>query len=113
MFISDDSTLLFFDGAKLLITGTSDSVTIQASNGEAVMTAAATSMFAPVLSTFNQIGGGVPIQVGNVANQTAGEDMIANAVAKGLAMMPAPVVSVKEITTTQNRVRVIEKVAKI
>lgn len=94
-------------------TGTSDSVTIQASNGEAVMTAAATSMFAPVLSTFNQIGGGVPIQVGNVANQTAGEDMIANAVAKGVAMMPAPVVSVKEITTTQNRVRVIEKVAKI
>lgn len=38
-------------------TGTSDSVPAQLSNGESVMTARATSMFAPILSSFNQMGG--------------------------------------------------------
>lgn len=41
--------------------GTSDSIPAMLSNGESVMTAAATSMFAPLLSAFNQIGGGIPI----------------------------------------------------
>ena len=94
-------------------TGTSDSVTIQASNGESVMTAAATSMFAPLLSTVNQIGGGVPIQVSQSANSAAGEDMLAKAFAKGLQSMPRPVVSVQEITEVSGRVRVIEDLSKV
>lgn len=94
-------------------TGTSDDVTIQASNGESVMTAKATSMFAPLLSTVNQIGGGVPIQVSQSANSAAGEDMLARAFAKGLQSMPSPVVSVQEITDVSNRVRVIEDLSTI
>lgn len=94
-------------------TGTSDDVTIQASNGESVMTAKATSMFAPLLSTVNQIGGGVPIQVSQSANSAAGEDMLAKAFAKGLQAMPSPVVSVQEITDASNRVRVIESLSKV
>lgn len=94
-------------------TGTSDDVTIQASNGESVMTAKATSMFAPLLSTVNQIGGGVPIQVSQSANSAAGEDMLARAFAKGLQSMPNPVVSVQEITDVSNRVRIIENLSTI
>lgn len=94
-------------------TGTSDDVTIQASNGESVMTARATSMFTPLLSTMNQIGGGVPIQATQSANSAAGEDMLARAFAKGLQSMPNPVVSVQEITDASNRVRVIESLSKV
>ena len=43
-------------------TGTSDSIPAMLSNGESVMTARTTSMFAPILSSFNQMGGGVPIR---------------------------------------------------
>jgi hypothetical protein len=39
--------------------GTSDSIPARLSNGEAVMTAQAVSMFGPVLSQMNQAGGGV------------------------------------------------------
>ena len=94
-------------------TGTSDDVTIQASNGESVMTARATSLFTPLLSTMNQIGGGVPIQATQSANSAAGEDMLARAFAKGLQSMPSPVVSVQEITDVSNRVRVIENLSTI
>ena len=94
-------------------TGTSDDVTIQASNGESVMTARATSLFTPLLSTMNQIGGGVPIQATQSANSAAGEDMLARAFAKGLQSMPNPVVSVQEITDASNRVRVIESLSKV
>ena len=37
-------------------TNTSDSIPARLSNGESVMTAKATSMFAPILSAFNQLG---------------------------------------------------------
>ena len=71
-------------------TGTSDSIPAQLSNGESVITAKATSMFAPILSSFNMMGGGVPINVTATNNQTLGEDMLARAVAKGMMMAPAP-----------------------
>ena len=51
-------------------TGTSDSIPAMLSNGESVMTARTTSMFAPILSSFNQMGGGVPISVAESSNQT-------------------------------------------
>jgi hypothetical protein len=41
-------------------TGTSDSVNAKLSNGEAVINAKSTSMFKPLLSAINQMGGGVP-----------------------------------------------------
>lgn len=93
-------------------TGTSDSINAKLSNGESVLTAQATSMFAPALSAFNQIGGGVPIYGQNQQSQI-GEEFLANAVARGMQMAPRPVVSVEEITTVRNRVETIEKLGTI
>lgn len=90
-------------------TGTSDSIPAQLSNGESVITAKATSMFAPILSSFNMMGGSVPINVTATNNQTLGEDMLARAVAKGMMMAPAPVVSVEEFTSVANRIKYIEE----
>ena len=42
-------------------TGTSDSINARLSNGESVINAKSTSMFAPMLSAINQAGGGVAI----------------------------------------------------
>lgn len=92
--------------------GTSDSVPAKLSNGESVLTAAATSMFAPALSAFNQIGGGVPIYGGS-PQQQVGEEYLANAVARGMAMAPRPVVSVEEITTVKNRVETLERIGSV
>lgn len=93
--------------------GTSDSIPAMLSNGESVMTAAATSMFAPLLSAFNQMGGGIPINVTASSNQALGEDMLAKAVAKGMMMAPAPVVSVEEFTSVANRVKYVENLGSI
>lgn len=93
--------------------GTSDSVPAMLSNGESVLTAAATSMFAPLLSSFNQIGGGVPINVTESSNQALGEDMLARAVAKGVMMAPPPVVSVEEFTSVANRVKYVENLGDV
>ena len=93
-------------------TGTSDQVPIQASNGESVMTAAATSMFSPALSALNQLGGGVPIVVQSPAQQQ-GEEFLAAAVAKGMRLAPRPVVTVEEINRVQERVDVIERIGGI
>ena len=93
-------------------TGTSDSITARVSNGESVITANATTLFSPVLSALNQLGGGVPIIAANPQTQL-GEDMLAAAVAKGMALAPRPVVSVQEINSVQHRVEVIESIASI
>lgn len=93
-------------------TGTSDSIHAQLSNGESVMTANATSMFAPILSSFNQMGGGVPITVSETSNQAMGEDMLARAFAKGVKNI-RPVVSVSEINEVTSRVEVLENLGNI
>lgn len=93
-------------------TGTSDSIPARLSNGESVMTAKATSMFSPLLSTFNQLGGGVPITI-NTSSASVGEDFLAAAVAKGFMMCPAPVVSVEEISRVQKRVKTIQNISRI
>lgn len=101
-----------------LVTGpgseTSDSIPAQLSNGESVLTASATRMFAPALSAFNQIGGGVPIvSSANGGGQQIGEEFLARAVARGMAAAPRPVVSVEEINKTRGRVETIEHMATI
>lgn len=93
-------------------TGTSDSIPAQLSNGESVMTARATSMFAPILSSFNQMGGGVPINVTQTSSQALGEDMLARAFAKGVQAI-RPVVSVEEINRVSNRVKVLENLGDV
>lgn len=89
--------------------GTSDSIPARLSNGESVLNARATSMFAPILSPLNQMGGGVPIIAGQTANQVQGEDMLARAFAKGMADADIRV-GVDEITRVQNRVKVVENI---
>lgn len=92
-------------------TATSDSIPAMLSNGESVMTAQATSMFAPVLSAFNQMGGGVPIPTSIGATSATGEELLARAFARGVANMPSPVVNVQEITKVANRVKVLENLS--
>lgn len=91
-------------------TATSDSIPAQLSNGESVVTSSATSMFSPILSAFNQLGGGAPIVVDS-PQQQLGEDMLAAAVARGMQQAPRPVVTVEEINRVQNQVEVIEKLS--
>lgn len=52
-------------------TGTSDSIPAMLSNGESVINAASTSMFRPLLSTINQIGGGAKFASGGVAESVS------------------------------------------
>lgn len=89
-------------------TGTSDSIEARVSNGESIINSNSTSMFSPILSALNQAGGGVGFGAQTVSQQVQGEDMLARAFAKGVSMLPNPVVSVKEINTTNERVKVLE-----
>lgn len=93
-------------------TGTSDSIPARLSNGESVMTARTTEMFAPILSSFNMMGGGVPINVTQSSSQVLGEDMLARAVARGVQSI-RPVVSVEEINSVNNRVGVLENLGNV
>jgi hypothetical protein len=52
-------------------TGTSDSINAMLSNGESVINARSTQMFAPILSAINQMGGGVAFTGVNSANAYA------------------------------------------
>ena len=94
-------------------TGTSDSIPVRVSNGESVMNAQTTAMFGGLLSSLNQLGGGVPIQVQQTATSVRGEDMLARAVARGVAMLPAPVVSVEDINRGQRQVAVMNERARL
>lgn len=85
-------------------TSTSDSIPIRVSNGESIMNANTTAMFGGLLSSLNQLGGGAPIQVQQTAATVNGEDMLARAFARGVAMLPAPVVSVEDINRGQRQV---------
>lgn len=93
-------------------TGTSDSIPAMLSNGESVMTARTTAMFAPVLSAFNQMGGGVPIGLA-YGGTSVGEEMLARAFARGASSLPNPVVGVQEITRVANQVQVLEDIVNI
>jgi len=88
--------------------GTSDSIIANVSNGESILTAKATNMFAPLLSSLNQLGGGVPITVMGTAAGYEGEEMLTRAFRKGAESLPNPVVSVEEINRVSNRVEVLE-----
>ena len=88
-------------------TSTSDSIPAMLSDGESVNAALPTSMFAPIYSALNQLGGGAPIVAAQSSNQIAGEDMLARAFAKGVAQLDMRV-GVDEITRVSNRVKVVE-----
>ena len=76
------------------------------SNGESVMTAAATSMFSPMLSAFNQMGGQLSFSLALLDENN-------NGFIKGMAMAPSPVLSVEEYTTVSNRVKYLENLGSV
>lgn len=107
--ISTVKSAKFATGGKVIGpgTGTSDSIPAQLSNGEYVMTAKATRLFEPMLAAMNNIGSGVPIAssrnysvIQNTGDMTESFTEAAQTI--------KPVVSVEEITDTQNRVEVIK-----
>lgn len=90
-------------------TSTSDSIPVRVSNGESIMNANTTAMFGGLLSSLNQLGGGVPIQATQTSQSVQGEEMLARAFARGVAMLPAPVVSVEDINRVQKQVEVLQQ----
>jgi len=92
--------------------GTSDSIVANLSNGESIMTASATSMFGPVLSALNQIGGGVPINVVQAAQQQIGEDMLTRSFSRALEKMPRPVMDYSEYTDFVSKVELQERLSR-
>ena len=94
-------------------TETSDSIPAMLSNGESVVNARSTRAFAPLLSTINQMGGGVPINVSGASTDMQGEAMLSRSFAMALKEMPSPVVAVSEIERVGNRVKVIENFSQL
>lgn len=88
-------------------TETSDSIPAMLSDGESVMTARTTRMFAPALSVMNQLGGGVAIPSRD--GDGAGMEYFADAMMRSLRNMPRPVVSVEEIDRVRANVEAIER----
>ena len=89
-------------------TSTSDSITARLSNGESVINAKATSMYAPLLSALNQSAGGNSIQVSDAGANTINSNILAESMANAVANMPAPIVTVEDINLGQKRVSVAE-----
>ena len=77
------------------------------SNGEFVMTAAATKMFEPLLMTMNNIGRGVPMQVMNSSQNITNAEMLTDSF-EAAAREIRPIVSVVEVTEAQERVEMIQ-----
>lgn len=89
-------------------TATSDSIPAMISNGESVMNAQATDLFAPLLVAMNAIGRGVVPQVaGGLSMAQTSPDAMAQSIAAGVRDI-RPVVSVEDINEGQRRVSVIE-----
>ena len=88
-------------------TGTSDSVPANLSNGEFVMTAKATDMFEPLLRVMNAIGAGVPINTTGAYERVENAESLTDSFTQA-AHEIKPVVSVVEITETQERISMIE-----
>lgn len=92
--------------------GTSDSNLVQIGNGEAIINKRATDQYSGLLSAINQSTGGRPITTNGVASSADSNNFIAGQMALALRSMPAPVVSVRDINRTQNRVQTIQGRAK-
>ena len=81
--------------------------------GEAVINKRSTAMFAPLLSSLNQMGGGKRFANGGILGSQAMPTSIIDydEMARAYGNVPAPIVSVQEISSVNNRVSVIEDAA--
>lgn len=95
-------------------TSTSDSIPAMLSNGEFVVNAKATSMFPDLLETINNLGLGIaaPVRMETVSQQRQ-EQMTQASLMAAIAAMPAPVVSVKEVTRVEKRVESLENLSRL
>ena len=89
-------------------TGTSDSIAARLSNGESVMTAKATSMFAPLLSSLNQLAGGAAIPTPPGADMS----VLETAIARGMQAAHVSV-SVTEIRDIEHQMSAIDNIANV
>lgn len=107
--ISTVKSAKFAEGGKVTGPGNgkSDSVPAMLSNGEFVMTAAATRIYEPLLMAMNNIGRGVPMQVVSSNREAMMSESLTESFSAA-AQEITPVVSVVEINDMQNRVRTIE-----
>lgn len=109
--ISTVKSAKFAEGGKVVGpgTGTSDSINAKLSNGEYVMTAKATKMFEPMLAAMNAIGSGVPIASSRNFSVVQNTQDMTDSFTEAVQTI-RPVVSVEEITDTQNRVETIQNI---
>lgn len=109
--ISTVKSAKFAEGGKVVGpgTGTSDSINAQLSNGEYVMTAKATKIFEPMLAAMNAIGSGVPIASSRNFSVVQNTQDMTDSFTEAVQTI-RPVVSVEEITDTQNRVETIQNI---
>lgn len=109
--ISTVKSAKFAEGGKVVGpgTGTSDSINAQLSNGEYIMTAKATKMFEPMLAAMNAIGSGVPIASSRNFSVVQNTQDMTDSFTEAVQTI-RPVVSVEEITDTQNRVETIQNI---
>mgnify|MGYP001062993351 FL=1 len=107
--ISTVKSAKFAEGGKVTGPGTgkSDSVPAMLSNGEFVMTAAATRIYEPLLMAMNNIGRGVPMQVVSSNREAMMSESLTESFSAAVQEI-TPVVSVVEINDMQNRVKTIE-----
>lgn len=95
-------------------TSTSDSIPAMLSNGEFVVNARGASMFPELLEAINNLGLGIaaPSRTGEVI-RTRQERMTQASLMAAIAAMPAPVVSVKEVTRVEKRVESLENLSRL
>jgi len=90
-------------------TSTSDSINARLSNGESVINARSTAMFAPLLSAINQMGGGISFNEGTKLTKLPQGNYI-NKTEKTSQNLNIDVrISEKEITTVQNKIKKINQ----
>ena len=92
-------------------TGTSDSIFAKISNGESVINANSTKMFAPLLSQINVAGGGKAFASGGIATNGSISKIknnfdITQALTNAVKTLPTPVVSVVDIQKVSDKVQV-------
>lgn len=75
------------DGGMVFGPGTekSDSIPAMLSNGESVINARSTKMFAPILSWINQLGGGRKFATGGIATSSIGSSIATSVISSALA----------------------------
>lgn len=77
-------------------------------SGASSMTYTSSAMYNPMLAQLNSVGDNMMPYESRMRDEGMNEEMMTDAVTRGVQNQPAPVVSVVEITETQNRVKAIE-----